>query len=281
MFLSLIRVFAVLVSLFVNFASVALPREPDACKVLSIVKSPETGIKIRSPDGRKYLANKKDKNEDYQIYVGRRSDAEPVCLSHKNMPGAPPADRNKMQVNWHPSGKWIIYAGEKESYNERWLPKRLRQGFLECGCWMDIYAMSPDGRRGFNLYKTKSGFTGVAFTPDGRHGVWAEAVSGLTSKAAFGKWTLRLADFVEKRGVPALVNVKDITPAVPCPTAPWSCGTTPPGLRRPENPGIRGSRPAPAVVHHSATACRDCLQEFSVSSVSAFDLAWIIFTHLC
>jgi|AGTN01.2.fsa_nt_gi WD40-like Beta Propeller Repeat. len=128
----------------------------------------------------------------------------------------PLGKRNKMQVLWHPSGNWIIFAGERLYYNEIWLPKRLRQGWLECGIWMDIYAIKPDGGQCVQLAKPKGGFTGVAFSPDGKRGVYAEAL-GMVPKAVFGKWALKIADFEERDGIPILVNTRDITP----PGAVW------------------------------------------------------------
>ncbi len=195
-----------------SFAQAAAEPPLDPCEVKSITKLEDAGVKIWSPNGEQYLINKKDKNGDYQIYVGAKYDAEPICISCKDLPGGPIGKRNKMQVGWHPSGRWIVFAGERLFYNEIWLPKRLRQGWLECGIWMDIYAITSDGTRCFKLATPKGGFTGVAFTPDGKRGVWAEAL-GMAPKAIFGKWQLKLADFEEQDGQPRLTNVKDITPA--------------------------------------------------------------------
>lgn len=189
---------------------------PDVCEVESIEKLSQGGLKVWSPDGQKYLLNMKDKNGDYQIYVGNKDDVEPKCITDRNLPGGPIKERNKMQVNWHPSGKWIIFAGERFLYPEIWIPKRLRQGWLECGIWMDIYSITADGSQCTRLANPKGGFTGVAFTPDGKRGVWAEAI-GMVPKAVFGKWLLKMADFEEKDGRPALTNIKDITP----PGAVW------------------------------------------------------------
>lgn len=206
-----------IILLFLTLSAAPMCRGADfaaanQCALESLTKSPETAIKVWNADHTHYLINKKDKKGDWQIFVGGVDAAEPVCISCKNATGSPAHDRNKMQVNWDPSGRWIIYAGEKLFYNEIWIPKKIRQGFLECGVWMDIYATSYDGTKNSKLHETKSGFTGIAFAPDGKRGVWAESI-GSAPKSVFGKWILKMADFVDVDGKPALVNIRDITPA--------------------------------------------------------------------
>ena len=123
--------------------------------------------------------------------------------------------RNKMQVQWHSSGKWIICAVEKDYYNELlYTPYSLRLGWLESGTWMDIWAVTPDGNNWYNLDTTQGGFTGPAFVPGGGACAWAEAQdSSNLSVDVFGVWKLWLSDFADSSGVPVFKNTKDITPA--------------------------------------------------------------------
>ncbi len=124
-----------------------------------------------------------------------------------------------MQVNWHPSGQWIICAVEKEKFNEQYLNhipggKKLIEGWLECGMWMDIWAVKPDGSDWCLLATTDKGFTGPAFTPDGQHCAWAEVTdSSNLLKDTFGIWRLKLSDFsTDSSSHALLLNTRIITP---------------------------------------------------------------------
>lgn len=173
---------------------------------------------IYSPDSTQYLINKLDKKGVYQIYIGKRNDKDSVlqCISLDGPAGKhrPWKKRNKMQVQWHVSGKFIICAVEWDNYPElHYTPHRTRLGLLQCGIWMDIYAVTPDGKNWYQLVKTVRGFTGPAFTNEGNKCAWAEARdTGDLRKDKFGIWRLKLAQFQIKNGVPSITNIKDITP---------------------------------------------------------------------
>lgn len=167
------------------------------------------GAMIPSPDSKSYLVNEPDKNGTYQIYLGTVGSGERICISAKNHTGGPATNRDKMQPSWHPSGKWIVVAGEKAHHIGRLLPRFARQGLVECGVWMDMYVTKPDGSSWCKL-RTMDGYTGVAFTPDGTKLVWAEDIGPLSKAAPFGVWQLKIADFVDSHGAPRLENVKDI-----------------------------------------------------------------------
>ena len=166
-----------------------------------------------SPDGKRYWVNKEDKNDIFQLYVGQRGDNGPTCVTNVQVPGGPRPDRHKYMACWHPSSKWIIIGVERDDYFELgFLPAFLRKGFVECGMWMDIYATTPDGSGWYKLVNTTGGYTGVAFTPDGKLGAWADAVDSPIKYPCFGLWKLMLGEFVEKNGGLAVKNVKDISP---------------------------------------------------------------------
>ena len=171
-----------------------------------------------SPDGSRYLVNREDQNDVFQLYVGKRGDKEPACVSSLQVPGGPRPDRHKYMASWHPSGKWIILGVEKAEHDNMWWPQFLRKGMVECGIWLDIYATTPDGTRWYKLAETTGGFTGVPFTADGKLGAWAKIVDGnIIAYPAFGLWKLMLGEFVEENGVPSFKNVKDVSP----PSAVW------------------------------------------------------------
>jgi Tol biopolymer transport system component len=122
-----------------------------------------------------------------------------------------------MQPHWHPSGQWIELAGEMPNYDPPTLPSILL-GWLESGLGMNIYMTSPDGSQWYQLTQFVSsqppnGFTGVAFTPDGTKGVWAQIINGDILVYPFGQWQLIQADFQQVNGVPSFTNLTNITPA--------------------------------------------------------------------
>ncbi len=190
----------------------------DPCGVVEIVHNPVHEAYLWSPDSSAFLVNKKDSAGVYQIFVGRKGDTKPICIS-LNGPDKSWAGRNKMQVNWHPSGAWIICAVEKEKYNEQWLKgtkggRKMLEGWLQCGLWTDIWAVKPDGSKWCLLSTTESGMTGPAFTPDGKKCVWAEALdSANLMKDKFGKWRLMLSEFgMDAQGNACFTSSKNINP---------------------------------------------------------------------
>ena len=72
-----------------------------------------------SPDGRAYLINKEDEKGTAQIYRGA-------------------ADRFKMQPAWHPSGRWVLLAVERDKYSPPpvlgW-SRQYVEGQLQNGLW--------------------------------------------------------------------------------------------------------------------------------------------------
>ncbi|HLX64292.1 MAG TPA: malectin domain-containing carbohydrate-binding protein [Planctomycetota bacterium] len=192
----------------IEVASCAAPKDFAAVKPLDKVPL------YYSPDGTRYLINKEDKDDIFQLYVGKRGE-EAVCVSVPPKGGTtnvPKADRHKYMATWHPSGKWIIIGVEKEKHDNAWVPKFLSKGWIECGIWLDIYAVSPDGSKWVKLVET-DGFTGVPFTADGKLGAWAKIVDGnVIAHPHFGVWKLMTGEFVEENGVPSFKNVRDISP---------------------------------------------------------------------
>jgi Tol biopolymer transport system component len=196
------------------------PPQEDPCTIIDIVKSKTEALNWNK-DSTLFLVNKKDSAGIYQVFVGSKNDPKLKCVSH-NGPASgkkPWAKRNKMQVLWHPSGQWIICAVEKEKFNEEWLKgtkggRKLLEGWLQCGLWMDIWAVKPDGTQWSLLATTVRGMTGPAFTPDGKRCVWAEALDSANMiKDKFGKWRLMLSEFaVDSTGTPHFTSSKNITP---------------------------------------------------------------------
>jgi len=193
----------------------------DPCTVVEITPNPDATTYLWSADSSKYLDNRKDAAGVFQIYVGKKGDTTAVCISQNGPASAikPWTARNKMQVLWHPSGEWIICAVEKEKFDEEWLKgtktgRNLIEGWLQCGLWMDIYAVKPDGSKWCLLATTVHGMTGPAFTPNGKTCVWAETLDSANMiKDKFGRWRLMQSEFAtDAAGNAVFTSTKDITP---------------------------------------------------------------------
>lgn len=199
--------------------TLSTPQASGACAVASISRSSEH--KTYSPDGTTYLISKQDTIDGvFQIYVGTTGQSTLECISNYEAPGnaggifRPWQERNKVMVQWHPSGEFIICGVEKEFYNELLItPYDLRLGWIQSGLWLDIWAVKPDGSMWYNLASLDKGMTGPAFTRDGTIGVYADALSDSDlTKDVFGKWKLQKVNVSINGGVPSFSNKEDISP---------------------------------------------------------------------
>jgi Tol biopolymer transport system component len=197
-------------------------RDTSACGVQELKKSEIQGLKVYSPDGTRFLINKEDEKGTAQIYIGT-GNAALTCITCAERTGGPKRERFKMQPVWHPSGRWIFLAVERDKFSPPPLlgmSRKYVEGMLQSGLWTNMYAISPDGFKWHRLTDFKSnvkgtadGYTGPAFTPDGKRAVWSQVVDGnIFRYHPFGRWELILADFEEKNGIPTFSNPKNITP---------------------------------------------------------------------
>jgi Tol biopolymer transport system component len=200
-----------------------------ACKLDSIIRDTSAFV-IWSPDSSKYCINKQDTAGIYQIYVGYKgSKNPPVCISNFDTTGNYPLascwwwvrhwqQRNKLQVRWDPTGKWIVCVVERECYNElTYTPYSLLLTLLETGWKMDMWATTPKGDHWYQLDSATSsqgnGVVGPVFTPDGKKAVWAQLQDTSKSTDKFGLWYMMLSDFVDTgKTAPAFISTKNINP---------------------------------------------------------------------
>ncbi len=188
------------------------------CAVTQFTLSTQDGVAVPSPDGSKYFLNKDDSAGVPQIYVGTKGGTAPVCITCTDIANGPKAGKMKMQPHWHPSGGWIVMAVEQDKYSPPvFATHDMIEGLLQSGVWVDMWATTPDGSKWIKLQdfgpkNPADGFTGVAFTPDGKRGAWAQMVDGNVFTYTFGRWQLMIADFSEVNGVLTIANAKNITP---------------------------------------------------------------------
>jgi len=176
------------------------------------------GLSVWSPKGNQYVINKQDASGIFQLYVGNAG-GQAVCITCTQQPNGPAPNLHKMQPHWYPSGDWVVLAGEMSDFQPPlFSTPSLVLGWIESGLWVNIYMTRPDGSdwhriSNFVAAHPPNGFTGVAFTPDGTKAAWAQIVNGNIFQYPFGQWQLILADYQETNGVPAFVNLRNITPA--------------------------------------------------------------------
>lgn len=211
--------YSIIVLIF--FPTTGLFAASDPCDSSRVTRLPGPAP-MYNADSSLYLVSKLDrpgKKGVFQIYIGKRGDKDSVltCISLNGPNGKKRSFKklHKLQVMWHPSGDFIICAVEWDDYPElHYTPYKTRLGILACGIWMDIWAVTPDGKTWTKLVKTVRGFTGPAFTHDGSKCVYAEAKdTGDLRRDKFGCWWLKFAEFQVNNGVPSITNIKDITPA--------------------------------------------------------------------
>lgn len=191
------------------------------CETKDLIRSSLGGLKVYAPDHKRYLVNKEDGQGTAQVYVGRDGNDRLTCITCAERPNGPKRNRFKMQPHWHPSGKWIFMAVERDSTGALWFYSRdYIEGQLQNGIWTNMYAVTPNGLSWYRMTDFKSGvpgtadgFTGTAFTSDGKKAVWSQAMDGnIFTYFPFGRWELTEADFTAPNGIPTFTNVRNITP---------------------------------------------------------------------
>jgi Tol biopolymer transport system component len=196
-----------------------VPNQNSPCDVVQVLHDPNPPV-YWSPDKSKFMVNKQDTAGIFQIYVGNAGDTTLTNISSAHTNGNCCGlfrhwkTRNKLQVQWHPSGNYIVCVVEKEFYPELlYTPYSLLLGWLQSGIWMDVWAVTPNGSNWYHLATTEHGVTGPAFTPDGSKAAWAEALNGSNLAVdIFGKWKLQLSNFTVSNGTPSFSSTNDISP---------------------------------------------------------------------
>lgn len=194
-----------------------------ACRVASVVQAATSYENVAaSPTSDQLVVTRLDAAGVYQLYAGTVGGGEPTqCLTCTAQPGLPRVERNKPMIGWHPSGEWLVVGVEEDRHDLSWAPTSWQRGLLQSGIWLNLWITDAAGRRWVQVTDFKKGkngpsdgFVGVAFTPDGKRGVWAEIVDGNIFANHFGVWRLFIADFVVGAdGVPGFARKRDITPA--------------------------------------------------------------------
>lgn len=145
----------------------------------------------------------------YDIYIMDADGGSEWCLTCTRE-GIP--QKHNGNPSWHPSGEFIAFTAEKEE-----VPKQFdRWAIPGTGLNADLWLATSDGQRFYQLTNLPLNNTAEAkgtihpqFSPDAKKLLWAERVG---SGGAWGKWVLKVADFVVEQGEPRFENIKTFAP---------------------------------------------------------------------
>ena len=144
----------------------------------------------------------------YRIFTVSPAGGKPLAIT-EGQPGLLP-DRHQGMLDWHPSGRYLLFASEKPEWSSLTLfgapDYEALPGF---GRHDDLWLITADGRHSWQLINepnTKDeGILVPVFAPDGRHIAWSSRQPGHM------KYVLKVADFVETPE-PHIENIRSYEP---------------------------------------------------------------------
>ena len=158
---------------------------------------------IGAPD----LGGKNDGTGTFQLWIADPDGTNQRCLSCRQVAGGPRPNQHVGMPSWHPSGEWLIVVVEMPRHGA---PHA--KSHAGTGAYVDIWAVTPDGRRWVQLTRYANRALRARF-PDqpvgalvprlSRRGdvlVWAEMI-GYDARHPFGIWQLAVANLtIDRRG---------------------------------------------------------------------------------
>jgi Tol biopolymer transport system component len=161
------------------------------------------------PDGRVVFGKDFGKGQKAQIYIARQDGSRLRCLTCKHLAGP-----NNVPVV-RPQGDWILFHS--------WQGHHLTIGSPGYGgMGSALYVMRPDGSH-ITALTGRDAAHGAGegeddyhayWSPDGRHVVFTHLNWNFITDGGKGKWDVRVADFVARRGHRArLTNFRVVRPA--------------------------------------------------------------------
>ena len=167
-----------------------------------------------SPDGQWVAYDCKHQDGYYNIHVCRPDGTDDRCLTTLDN-GLP--HRHAGSPTWQAGGKYIAFAAEKEVH-----PGGSIEAIPGFGGRSDIWVMLADGSRAWPLTNTgdtrDNGVIIPKFSRDGRQLSWTERVKApklLETRAWFGDWVIKVADFIDSPSGPRLENIRTLEPKGP------------------------------------------------------------------
>jgi Tol biopolymer transport system component len=167
-----------------------------------------------SPDDRFITFHSRGSDGYYDVYVTNSDGSDARCLTC-DLPSLP--GKHAGQASWHPSGEWLVFQAEK---SEHVLPRVAPLAAPGIGFHNDLWVMRLSDRRAYRLtdLETKdsladrdptSAVLQPHFSNDGRKLSWSERID---DGGTWGRWVIRVADFVIDDNIPSVESLRTLTP---------------------------------------------------------------------
>ncbi len=186
---------------------------PTKVQDISVIKENGGRVDWSHSGNNKIVFDKMGADGYYDIYLMNPDGSDEKCLTGDTKGQLP--QKHNGNPAWHPSGEYIVFQSEKQKVPEQH-SKKANPG---SGLLNDIWVMTSDGRKFYKLVnlefrlRNAPGTLHPHFSHDGRKLFWAERIGkGDTSKSTFGKWILKIADFLITDDGPKLENIKSFSP---------------------------------------------------------------------
>jgi Tol biopolymer transport system component len=192
-----------------NVATRAVSACPPDRPVKNISIIQENGGRMDwSPDGKLIVFDRQNADGYFDLYVMTPEGKIVTSLTEGN-PSI--AQRHNGNPAWHPSGKFIVFESEADKhYNapDKW------PGNPGIGVYANLWAITPDGTQTWKLTDVPikqtltdglvaMGTLNPHFSRDGSKLVWTERFA---DGGRWGKWRVRMADFIAAERAPHLAN---------------------------------------------------------------------------
>jgi Tol biopolymer transport system component len=148
-----------------------------------------------------------DRSSYFKLWVMRPDGSDQHCLTCDN----PEFPRHSGNPAWHPSGHFIVFQAQ----NDFRLLGKITDYFANPGSGVNnnlFVTTYPAGKTWqlTHLPPREGGVLHAHFSHDGNYLLWSERFSSKGGK--FGLWQMKIARFVEKGGIPSIVEERALTP---------------------------------------------------------------------
>ncbi|MDX1501458.1 MAG: hypothetical protein R3325_03770 [Thermoanaerobaculia bacterium] len=162
-----------------------------------------------APKGDRIAFDRPDELGISRLWIAEPDGSAARCLTCR------PLDFEKLHAGnatWHPSGEYLVFQVERPARrDDRPLPFRAVPGGNRGQ--EDLWAITTDGRTYWNItHRGDEGYRFAVphFSREGDRLLWGERVA--SGGGAWGRWTLRVAEFALTRGVPRLRKAQEHEP---------------------------------------------------------------------
>jgi len=155
----------------------------------------------------------KEADQYYDIHYANPDGTGDVCVTCNSilLP-----NKHICMPDWHPSGKWLIMAVEKDVH-----PGSSTDALPGFGAYCDIWVINKEGNRAYKIVDIPNdydhGVIAPRFSPDGTKISWTDRKvrpNFLVPHQQAGYWTIKTADFYfnPSDSIPVVTNIRTIEP---------------------------------------------------------------------